>query len=256
MKQNFALIIGMLLAAGLLSACGDGAAGKVYLDSGSQGLPGNGMVYDLEPGSMYLLQKGGNWYPVKADGTLGGKLVQLNRPEVYNAAELAPLDPGVTKITGLDNNMTANVYKFWRPSDEFLINAWNAAGQEDNVTATYQKNTVIDLSGVGEYNWTYAWFGFDVVDLRSEIIFITPDVDNIPQEDVITGESPGIAGGSEWEYLFDGGMANVSEERPLRVKVSDAPGRKGYFTLSGEMPQRLTVASKRTVFDFDKPKQR
>jgi len=259
MKQNFALIIGVLLAAGLLAACGDGAADKVYLAAGSQGLPGDGTVYDLESGSMYLLQNGGYWYPVKGDGTLGGKLAQLNRPEVSNAAlfmDLAPLDTGVTAITGLDNNMTVNVYKYWKPSGNFLINAWNAAGQAAGVAATCQKNTVIDLSEAGKYDRTNAWFGLDVIDDKSELIFITPDVVNIPQENVITGGAPKIAGGSEWEYRFDGGMANVSASRPLHVRVSAALGRKGYFTLSGEMPARLTMISKRTGFDYDKPNPR
>jgi len=262
--RNFVLFAGLLLAAVLLSACGDGAADTVYLAAGSQGLPGSGNVYDLEPGSMYLLQNGRNWYPVRSDGALGDKLAQLNRPELYNAArdgELAPLDIGVTKITGLDNNMSANVYKYWKPSDNFLINAWNAAGQTDEeeaaeIVATNQKNTVIDLTELGMYAWTNAFFGFDVIDAKSEIIFITPDLDNIPQEDVITGGSPKIAGGSEWEYRFSGGMGNVGKNRPLFVKVSSVAGQKGYFTLSGEMPLRLTMISKRSFFDNDKPSPR
>jgi hypothetical protein len=259
MKQNFALFIGTFLAAGLLSACGDGAAGKIYLAAGSQGQAGDGAVYGLEPGAMYLLQNGRNWHPVKSDGTLGPVLVQLNRPEVSNAViagNLAPLDAGVTAVTGLDNDMRANVYKYWKPADEFLINAWNATGGEANVAATYQRNTVTDLSGLGSYSRTYAWFGLDVTDAKSELIFITPDVDNIPQEGIFDGGSPRIAGGSEWEYRFDGGMAGVSASRPLRVKVSAAAGQKGYFTLSGGMPPRMTIVSKRTSSDYDKPNPR
>ncbi|MCL2044524.1 MAG: hypothetical protein FWG89_10335 [Treponema sp.] len=249
----------LLAAAGLLIACGDGAADKIYLAAGSQGLPGNGYVYGLESGAAYLLQNGRNWYTVQGDGTVGCMLFQLNRPEIANAVicgEFAALDAGVTTITGLDNNQPVNVYKYWKPSDHFLINAWNATGQVTEVVATFQRNTIIDLSEVGKYQWTSAYFGFDVIDHRSEIIFITPDVDNIPQENMITGGSPRIAGGSEWEYRFDGGMANVSESSPLRVKVSASAGQRGYFTLSGEMPLQLTMISKRTVFDYDRPNPR
>jgi len=255
----FAPLIGLLFLAVLPLACEDGAEGKIYLAGGSQGLAGDGMVYGLEPGSMYLLQNGLNWHPVRSDGTLGPRLSLLNRPELSAAAEageFAALDPGVTTVAGFHNSLSVNVYKYWKPADEFLINAWNETGDAANVVATYQKNTVIDLTGVGKYDRTSVYFGVDVIDAASELIFITLDVSNIPQENVFTGGSPVIAGGSEWEYRFDGGMANVSSARPLRVKVSAAFGQRGYFTLSGEMPPQLTVISKRTSFDYDKPNSR
>ena len=256
MKQKKCMWILLLAVVVLLFACENEGENNVFLVAGSQGEAGSGMVYGLESGSMYLVQNGRNWYPVKSDGTLGGKLTQLNRPEVSDAllsGELAGLGAGVATITGLDNNEPVNVYKYWQPSDHFLINAWNATGEASEVVATNKRNTIIDLSEVGKFLQTQAFFGLDVLDYRSELIFITPDVDNIPQENIITGGPARIAGGSEWEYRFDGGMANVSKSRPLHVKVSAALGKKGYFTLSGEMPLQLSMISKRSGFDFDKP---
>ena len=248
----------LLLAAGLLAACADGAADKVYMAAGSQGVPGDGAVSDLEPGSMYLLRSGRNWYPVKSDGTLGERLEQLNRPELSAALaskNLEPLASDVTGIAGL-GKITVNVYKYWKPTDNFLVNAWNATGETDDVVATRQRNTVIDLSGLGAYSRTGANFGPDVIDSKSELIFVTPDVDNVPQVNTVYGGSPKITGGSEWEYLFDGDMANISGSRPLYVKVSGEFGRKGYFTLSGEMPFQFAMVSKRLSFDHDRPNPR
>jgi len=254
-KTGTLLSIAIVLLAAGLAGCGD--EGEVFLEAGSHGRPGNGAVHDLEPGTAYLVRNGNNWHLVRKDGTLGGRLVQLNRPALEFAlernTEVGPLDPGVTTISGLSNDAVLCVYAFYRPDDNFYMAPDIEAQEKTNNLRTRQKNSVVDLSRASAWDMTAARFGPGVIDRFSELIFVTPDIDNIPQEERITGGSPRINGGPEWEYRFDGGMANVSASRPLIIRVASSSWQRGYFSLSGEMPRNLTMVSKRSPSDPDRP---
>ena len=245
-----------VLLAVWLAGCGNEE--EVFLEAGSQGSPGNGAVLDLEPGIMYLVRSGNNWRTVLPGGALGGGLAQLNRPALEEAlkegSEFGPLDPGVTTIKGLSNGDVLCVYAFYRPEDSFNI-APDTEAQGTNLR-TRHKNIVVDLSRAADRNTTAAYFSPDVIDRLSEIIFVTPDIDNIPQEETVTGGSPVIKGGPEWEYRFDGDMSNVNESRPLMIRAASSPWQRGYFTLSGAMPQKFTMFSKRSASDPDRPASR
>jgi len=62
---TMAVVFFVLLAVGL-AGCGD--EGEIFLEAGSQGRPGNSTVYDLEPGTMYLVRNGITWHIVQTDG--------------------------------------------------------------------------------------------------------------------------------------------------------------------------------------------
>ncbi|MCL2044516.1 MAG: hypothetical protein FWG89_10295 [Treponema sp.] len=251
---TMAVVFFVLLAVGL-AGCGD--EGEIFLEAGSQGRPGNSTVYDLEPGTMYLVRNGITWHIVQTDGTLGSRLVQLNRPALEFALAnplFGPLDPGVTTIRGLSNGTVFSVYAFYRPDDDFYVTPDTET--QSNFLKTRQKNIVVDLSLAAAFNMTAAFFSPGVIDRFSELIFVTPDIDNTPQEETITGGSPRINGGPEWEYRFDGGMASVSESQPLIIKVASSSWQRGYFSLSGEMPHSFTMFSKRSLSDPDRPPSR
>jgi hypothetical protein len=232
---------------------------NVYLDGGSQGVAGNGRVENLESGAMYLLRNGQNWYTVKGDGTVGARLYQLNSPllaSAVNTRAIAPLNDGVTAITGLSNDMNISVYKYYRPEDHFYISSWSLSFQGAESVTTWLKNTVIDLNVAAAFDRTSAYFNSNALDTFSEIIFVTPDVYNAAQEAKVTGGSPVVNGGTEWEYRLVIGTSDISDTRPLWINVGSDPGEKGYFRFSGEMPQRFTMYSKRNSADSDRPNQR
>jgi len=251
------ILLSAMLAA-VCAACGV-EEDKIYLEGGSQGVAGDGRVENLEPGAMYLLRNGQDWYTVKSDGTVGARLYTLNSPllaSALNTPVFAPLAKGVTAITGLSNDMRISVYKYFRAEDHFFVSSWKLAFQGESGGTTRLKNTVIDLYAVAVFDLTSVYFNSNTLDKFSELLFVTPDIYNTAQEDKVTGGSPVVNGGPEWEYRLLIGTSDISDDKPLWIKVSSSPGESGYFRLSGEMPQRLTMFSKRTDDDPDRPDQR
>ena len=249
------LALFVLLTAGFI---GCGSEEAVFLEAGSQGRPGDGAVQGLEPGTMYLVRSGNDWYTVRKNGTLGGRLLRLNRPLLEFAFDrephFGPLDPGVTAISGLPNNLVISVYAFYRPDNDFYLVPDSRT--ELNNLRTWHKNTVVDLTNAAAFNMTAAFFSPGAIGQFSELIFVTPDIDNVPQDEIITGGEPVIKGGPEWEYRFNGGMGNVSESRPLIIRAASSPWQRGYFSLSGELPEKFTMVSKRNPSDPDMPSVR
>ena len=221
---------------------GDG----VYLEKGSQGEVKNGKVTGLDSGSMYLVRIGLNWYPVKSDGTMGGKLAMLNYRELNSARsanELQALAAGVTEISGFPQDAFASVYKYGRPTFDWYLVSREISAQRIDRYVTWQKNMVIDLSGLGHAHFV-TFYDDDVLDKDNVIIFVAADVINRPQEEVVTGSSvPDVLGGADWYYEF--GSISASQSRPFYVNVSDHQGQKGFFTISGSQPSKLTKNLKR-----------
>jgi len=254
-------ICNILLTAMLAVVCAACAVeeDKPYLDGGSQGVAGDGRVENLESGAMYLLRNGQDWYTIKSDGTVGARLYQLNSPllaSALNTRVFAPLAKGVTEITGLSNDMRISVYKYFRAEDHFFVSSWDLAFQGESGGTTRLKNTVVDLNPAAAFDLTSVYFNFNVLDRFSELLFVTPDIYNAAQEDKVTGGSPVVNGGTEWEYRLFIGTSDISDSNPLWIHVGSGPGETGYFRLSGEMPQRFTMFSKRTFADPDRPRQR
>jgi len=246
------------MLAAICAACGV-EENKVFLDGGSQGGAGDGRVGNLESGAMYLLRNGRDWYTVKSDGTVGARLHQLNSPllaSALGAGVLAPLDAGVTEITGLSNDMRVSVYKYARPVDEFHVASWRLAFQGESSVTTRLKNTVIDLYDAAVFDLTSVYFNSNALDRFSEIIFVTPDIFNAAQEEKVASGSPVVAGGPEWEYRLEIGTSDINADNPLWIHVGPGLEERGYFRFSGKMPQRFIMSSKRSSSDPDRPRQR
>jgi len=249
-------IYGILLTAVIVCTACRIEEDKVALDGGSQGIAGDGKVENLEPGALYLLRNGQDWYTVKKDGTVGARLLQLNSPllaSALNTSAFAPLDETVTEITGLSNDLSVSVYKYFRADDHFFVSSWGLAFQNGPGVTTRLKNTVIDLNPAAAFNLTSGYITSKAIDKFSELIFVTPDTYNAAQEDKITGGSPKVAGGPEWEYSLVIGSSDISAASPMWIHVGSDPGERGYFRISGELPRQLTMNSKRGSDDPDKP---
>jgi len=136
------------------------------------------------------------------------------------------------------------------------VSSWDLAFQGEAGVATRLKNTVIDLYAAASFDRTSGYFNSNALDGFSELIFVTPDIYNAAQEDKVTGGSPTVIGGPEWEYRLVIGTSDISDANPLWITVGSGPGEKGYFRFSGEMPQRFTMYSKRNSADADRPNQR
>jgi len=222
----------------------------LYLVPGSQGEAGDTKVYDLYSGSMYLVKIGYNWYPVKEDGTLGRKLIVLNYltvDEAFRNDELQPLASGVTEITGFSNDQIVNVFAYIRGkrADSNLL-------PDD----TKQRNTVVDMthSDFTSVNSDRARLTFEdgIEDVDSFFIFLTKEVNNYPESFSYSTDprwpAP-IQGGPDWFYELSigtrGNLFKPSVTNPFRYWVSDEPGEKGYFCVSGPMPGYVEVRTKR-----------
>lgn len=252
-KICLTLAVGILL---VFSACKNGN-NRVWLEDGSQGKEGDSMVYDLDPGSMYLVRSSQTWYPVNAEGKLGKALLQLNYRElneVQIAHELESLDPDITAITGLSNDMVISVFKYGRPTTNSYLVHGTTSSQDANQFITNQKNMVIDLGSASFSNLARITMMDNVLDARSIFIFVMADTVNIPQDNTVTGTTqPKVEGGADWYYNIGNMHENVSSSRPFRVWVSAKPGQNGYFTISGPPPSNIAKRSKRLSGDHDIP---
>jgi hypothetical protein len=227
----------------------------VYLEDGSQGFAGNGKVYGLEPGTMYLVRNGYKWYPVKDDGTLGKQLVQLNHPMLTQAitdGELQRLGPDVTEITGLRNESIISVFKFGRPTSNWYLIPWPTIHRGNDQYVTHQKNMVIDLSLPAFRNTHTLTFTDNAMGKDTTLIFVTPDLINVPQSYSVTSSPPDVIGGAEWSFGF-GSLNYNSENGPMQLVVSDKPGQRGYFTITGSQPNWMDKSTKRASNDQDRP---
>ena len=255
--KHITIIICPVLAALVLLAACAGGSDIVWLEDGSQGQAGNRMVYDLDSGAMYLVRMGQSWFPVKSNGTLGKRLLQLNHVELNKAqvdGELESLDVGITKITGLSNDFVVCVYKYGRPTDSCYLVHGTSSSQGANQFITGQKNMVIDLGLPSFTSQKRITFMDDVIIKDSVFIFVTADLINLPQSERVTGSSaPEVLGGVDWYYAFGNMDYTVSSSNPFKFWVSDQPGQTGYFSISGPPPSTITKRTKRASSDHDRP---
>jgi len=240
----------------VLAACTNGSS-IVWLEDGSQGQAGDRMVYDLDSGAMYLVRMGQTWYPVKSDGTMGTRLLQLNHVELNKAqvdGEFEALASDVTKITGLSNDFVMCVYKYGRPTDSCYLVHGTSSSQGANQFITGQKNMVIDLGLPSFTTQKRITFMDDVIIKDSVFIFVTADLINLPQSETVTGSSaPEVLGGVDWYYAFGNMDYTVNSSNPFKFWVSDKPGQTGYFCISGPPPSTITKRTKRASSDHDRP---
>jgi hypothetical protein len=249
----FGLISMVILLALLFPACTTDND-LIFLVEGSQGEPGDGKVIDLSPGDLYLVQIGHRWFPVKEDGTLGRQLVVLNRITMAQAVQNEEIQPLLgTQIVGLSNDQIINVFAYVRDLRD---------GDTVVPNHTKRRNTVIDLShprfmggagdGGGSPNNRQLHFEEGVEDLDTVFIFLTGDVNNY-SESYSWNSDPRwpvvVQGGPDYYYELRIAARStsfiVSTSFPFKMSVSDAPGAKGYFTVSGSIFGTLAVYSKR-----------
>jgi hypothetical protein len=113
----------------------------VTLATGSQGTAGDKEITGLTTGAKYLVKQGSNWYGVVAAGTLASSKTS---PDAAKGDAVA-LDSGVTKITGLTNGTTYDVYIYGTVANGKEIGASVA---DDVVLGTGGKNAVADISAL------------------------------------------------------------------------------------------------------------
>lgn len=259
-------IIGFLclaLLAGVFAACPDPFKDEVFVDKGSQGEPGNGRVYDLDSGAMYLLKIGRTWYTVTSEGKMGEQIVVLNYLELgarnttgttdsadyWKPGKLERLAAGVTEITGLSNEWNLSVYKYIIPNAEGFFLTPDITGRRNTIIdMTHPYFTASSTADMARVNFEEGIEGDDSV-----FIFLTADVHNKP-ESLIYSSSPTFPvpteGGPDWYYEFLLGarssiVFNPSTGNPFKIWTSDRSGEKGYFNVSGPMPEYIRVRTKR-----------
>jgi hypothetical protein len=250
------IILGLLILALIMvfAAC-DNEMDIVYLEDGSQGFAGDGKVYGLESGAMYLVRNGIKWFPVRSDGTLGRQLEQLNYPMLNRAiadGDLVRLDNDITEITGLANGSIISVFKFGRPDRNWYLIPWSTIHRGNDQFVTNQRNMVIDLSLPSFRNTHTLTFTGEAMGRDTILIFVTPDLINVPQRFSVTSNPPNVIGGAEWHFSF-GNLNYNSENGPMRLEVSDKPGQRGFFTITGSQPNSLDKLTKRGSGDQDRP---
>ena len=247
----------ILLLVALFMACK--GEETVFLELGSQGTPGDGIVYGLDSGSMYLVRNGHSWYPVNSSGKISRALRQLNYIEINEAAigaRLQPLAPGVTAITGFTNDMTVSVYKYGKPGGNWYLVPDRKVTQSPlgDQFVTWQRNMVIDLAHIDFRNAMEITNSGDVMGMEACFIFVTADLINVSQKetsDQAGSRPPDIIGGAGFSYEF-GNLPDCASIRPFVVEVSSAPGEKGYFTMNGCAPSKLIKNSKRGTDDEER----
>ena len=244
----------------LLVSCG-GDMDTVWLEIGSQGIPGNGAVQGLDSGSMYLARNGRTWHPITSDGTPGAPLAQLNRAalaEALDSGDLQPLAAGTTRISGFSNGSILSVYKYGRPTGNWYLVADDGVSQ-GNQFETRRRNMVVDLSDAEFSRLRKRWirFGENVMDRGTVFIFVTADFTNEPQNEIVmSGSAPDVTGGAEWYYSFGNMSRTESSREPFRIWVSPEPGQRGFFSVSGDLgvqPGSVETESRRGSNDLDQP---
>ena len=136
-KAGFFVVLVMVFAI-IFAACDPGGDGEITLEPGSHGTLVDSKIIGLESGKMYILYADGIFYGTDEYGVLnseGNPLIHyIGGTDVF-------LAPGVTEITGLDNNKSYSVFQHIG-----LSGANITIGASDSDFDTGGKNTIFVLS--------------------------------------------------------------------------------------------------------------